>query len=82
MQANGFSFPPGHTTMAFMAQTVLSRVFKKWRAALFMLALSVGFTRIYAGVHHPLDVLAGIIVGIVIGYALLAIARMCKIRLD
>ena len=47
-----------------------------------MLALSVGFTRIYAGVHYPLAVLADIIVGIVISYALLAIARMCKIRLD
>lgn len=78
MKAKGFSFPSGHATMAFMSQTVLWRVFKKWRIALFMLALSVGFARVYAGVHYPLDVLAGIIIGIGIGYALLAIARLCK----
>jgi undecaprenyl-diphosphatase len=81
MKAGSFSFPSGHAAMAFMAQTVLSYSFKKWRIALFILALSVGFARIYVGVHYPLDVLGGIIVGVGLGYALLAIARLCKIDL-
>jgi undecaprenyl-diphosphatase len=81
MKAGGFSFPSGHTAMAFMAQTVLSYGFKKWRIAFFILALSVGFARIYAGAHYPLDVLGGIAVGMGEGYALLAIARLCRIDL-
>ena len=81
MNAEGFSFPSGHTSMAFMAQTVLSYGFKKWRIVLFVLALSVGFARIYVGVHYPLDVLGGIAVGMGIGYAVLAIARLCRIEL-
>ncbi|MDP3731894.1 MAG: phosphatase PAP2 family protein [Candidatus Omnitrophota bacterium] len=82
MKAGGFSFPSGHAALAFMAQTVLSRVFKKWRITLFMLALCVGFARIYAGVHYPLDVLAGIIIGIGLGYILLVVTRLCKVNLD
>ncbi|OGX18370.1 MAG: hypothetical protein A3K83_06015, partial [Omnitrophica WOR_2 bacterium RBG_13_44_8b] len=67
VKAGGFSFPSGHTAMAFMAQTVLSYGFKKWRIALFILAFFVGVARIYAGVHYPLDVLGGIVVGMGVG---------------
>jgi undecaprenyl-diphosphatase len=81
IKEGGFSFPSGHTAIVFMAQTVLSYGFKKWRIALFLLALSVGFARIYLGVHYPLDVLSGIVVGIGVGYALLAIVRLCSIDL-
>jgi undecaprenyl-diphosphatase len=81
LKADGSSFPSGHTAMAFMAQTLLSYSFKKWRIALIIFALLVGFSRIYAGVHYPLDVLGGIVVGIGVGYALLAIARLSKIDL-
>lgn len=76
---SGPSFPSGHTAMIFMAVTVLSFYFKRWRIALCILGLSVGFSRIYIGAHYPLDVLSGIITGAGVGCALLAIARWCKI---
>jgi len=70
-----FSFPSGHTTNAFALTIVfgLNRkisIFKKplkliW--FLIPLAAIVGFSRIYIGVHYPLDVLVGAIIGIILG---------------
>jgi len=59
------SFPSGHTTLA--ASIAFSYFFAKSKyTILFILAmLWVGFSRIFVGVHYPLDVLAGIIYGFI-----------------
>ena len=66
--AGGYSFPSGHTTMAvgtFGALAVTDR--RKWPVALFAaLALLVGFSRMYLGVHSPEDVLVGALTSIVL----------------
>ena len=59
------SFPSGHVSAAFCTATSLSLRFHKWYviAPSFLWATSVGWARMYQGVHYPSDVLAGAIVG-------------------
>lgn len=61
----GYSFPSGHTSAAFCTATSLSLIFPKWYviAPAYLYAATVGYARMYQGVHYPSDVLAGAIVG-------------------
>jgi membrane-associated phospholipid phosphatase len=61
----GYSMPSGHTTAAFCTATSLSLLFPKWYviAPCYLYAASVGYARMYQGVHYPTDVLVGAVVG-------------------
>lgn len=65
---SGYSFPSGHATasMAAMMAFFLAGN-KKYSWTGFILALLIGFSRIYLCVHYPSDVLFGFIVGIIAG---------------
>lgn len=57
------SFPSGHTGFSFTTATVLAHKYPQFRIPLYLLATTVGITRIYLGRHYPLDVLAGATIG-------------------
>lgn len=61
-----YSFPSGHTTVAFATATAVSLAYPKWYviAPSFIWAGAVGYSRMHLGVHYPSDVLVGILVGI------------------
>ncbi|MEI6602298.1 MAG: phosphatase PAP2 family protein [Clostridia bacterium] len=65
-RASGQSFPSGHTSQAFFLATVLSQFFQVnislW-VIIYVVALLVGITRIYVGMHYPRDVIAGAVLG-------------------
>ena len=69
------SFPSGHATVAFACATVLALSVPRLRWPLYGLAALIAFSRIYVGVHYPLDVLAGAALGVLIGLAVRRSAR-------
>jgi len=60
------SFPSGHTQAIFTAAIFFIKETKKYMAVFLGIAVLVGLSRIYVGVHYPSDVLAGAIIGILV----------------
>lgn len=65
------SFPSGHTCAAFAAGMIWLRTLPwKWgRIAAAALAVCMGLSRLYVGVHYPTDVLAGAVIGALCAWA-------------
>jgi len=76
------SFPSGHTTTSFACAVFLASTLRSRRAWALLIALAalIGLSRVYAGVHYPLDVVGGAALGTVIGLALIALARTVERR--
>ena len=68
------SFPSGHTATSFAAALVLARAVPQRAWLFYLLAAAIGFSRIYVGVHYPIDVLGGALLGLLVATALLRLA--------
>jgi undecaprenyl-diphosphatase len=62
------SHAANHFGIAMFLFMTLKARFKKWPAFLFFWAFLISFAQVYVGVHYPLDIIAGAVIGIVIGY--------------
>jgi undecaprenyl-diphosphatase len=69
------SFPSGHAATSFACATVLAHYVPRLRVPLYALAALIAFSRVYNGMHYPTDVLAGAILGVLVGLAVLAVGR-------
>lgn len=69
--SGGYSFTSSHATNHFGVATflfiTLGRFFGKWKYLLFIWAALICYAQVYVGVHYPLDVLFGALLGFVIG---------------
>ena len=61
------SLPSGHSTTAFAAATILGAYFPRFRLPFYALAALIAWSRVVVGVHYPLDVIAGALLGVALG---------------
>jgi undecaprenyl-diphosphatase len=74
------SFPSGHTATAFAGATLLSAFVPRAAPAFYLLAAAIAYSRLYVGVHFPLDVVGGVVIGLVTALLLLSAARRRSVR--
>lgn len=71
--SGGYSFTSSHATnhfgFAVYVFMTLRKVFNKWNYLFLFWAASVSYAQVYVGVHYPLDILCGALIGSSIGYA-------------
>jgi undecaprenyl-diphosphatase len=65
----GTSLPSGHAATSFAGAVVLALLVGRAVPFLFALALAISFSRVYVGVHYPLDVFVGAILGAAVALA-------------
>lgn len=75
--ATGFSFPSGHSTSASSIYYPLIKLYKNHKLTIFCVVMIVltMFSRIFAGVHTPQDVLVGLLLGIASTYIVTVVSR-------
>lgn len=64
---NKYSFPSHHAFRSFMVATILAIKYPISIPVLFIVAVSIGFSRIYLSKHYLTDVIAGALLGIFVG---------------
>jgi undecaprenyl-diphosphatase len=69
---DAFSFPSGHTAAAFAVAVALAGQGHGLGQVALAFACGIGVSRVYLGAHYPLDVAAGVVLGLVAG----ALARL------
>ena len=75
----GFSFPSGHSAAAFCVVGVLyGAKIRKLFWPVLVLAVLIGFSRLYLYVHFPTDVFVGALCGFTIGYGVWRAFVTCK----
>lgn len=65
-----YSFPSGHSASSFTAATAIFCFHRKAGIAAYILAGLIAFSRMYCYVHFPTDVLAGIMLGMFVGFVI------------
>lgn len=71
----GKSFPSSHAANNFAAAFLLANFYKQYTWVYFSFASLIALSRVYIGVHYPLDIFAGALIGFFIGYLLLSIYK-------
>lgn len=79
---SSFALPSNHATNTFAIASFFASSYRRLAVPLFALAFLVGYSRIYVGVHYPLDVLGGAALGVVLGLLAGALGRWILFRWD
>jgi undecaprenyl-diphosphatase len=72
------AFPSGHASTAFACATVIAWASRRLAAPAYVLAAAIAWSRVYVGVHWPLDVLGGALLGVLVATALLRLLAVLQ----
>ena len=75
-----WSFPSNHAANSFAFATVLSYFYERKKLILFISASIIAYSRVYVGVHYPLDILFGAFTGYVLSWVVLSFWVIIKMR--
>lgn len=84
-KSRDFSFFSGHASNSFANTTflfLLLRKYYKYMGFLFIWPLLFAYSRIYVGVHYPLDIFVGMIFGLLSGFIFYKISIKILNRID
>ena len=70
---SGRSFPSSHAANNAAGAMLVGWYYPRFKWLFIAIALTIGISRIYVGVHFPLDVLGGFVVGIVCAFVVIGI---------
>ncbi len=76
-----FSFFSGHAANTMAVATFLYLIFKKdfkYFGLLFLWPLIFAYSRIYLGLHYPIDIISGYFCGAILGYLMFKLYRIAK----
>jgi membrane-associated phospholipid phosphatase len=73
--AHDYSFPSDHSVIAGALATGMLFFSRRLGIVAILLAVTVAFARVYAGVHYPGDVLGGLVLGALVAAAVARVLR-------
>ncbi|MFV7234522.1 MULTISPECIES: phosphatase PAP2 family protein [Flavobacterium] len=80
---NSYSFFSGHAANSMAVSTFLYFNFKnkiKYFGFLFLWPLIFAYSRIYLGLHYPIDILAGFLFGFIFGFLMFKIYKAAQLK--
>ena len=75
VRSSSSSFPSNHASNVFALAAFFSYNYRKLMIPCFITAALIGYSRIYLGAHYPTDVLAGIALGMLVGFSAALVVR-------
>lgn len=78
----GYSFVSNHAVNMFTFASFIAVVFPAASASVYAIAMLIGYSRVYNGVHFPTDVLCGALLGCLVGALFARICLRLTHRLD
>jgi membrane-associated phospholipid phosphatase len=74
--ATSLSFPSGHASRAFATATLIALGTRRYvGVSVLSLAVLIGLSRIYLGLHWPSDVLAGALLGVLMAFIMRSVGK-------
>lgn len=71
-------FPSSHASNIAAIGSLFIGFYRNWTIFWVVLIFLIGFSRIYVGVHFPLDVVCGWLLGVLIGFGLIKLLKVLQ----
>lgn len=78
--SDNYGFPSGHATFMFALAFSMYAFDKRAGVLLFTLAVLTGIGRVLAGIHYWYDIVGGLVLGFIISFGVLEIAKRIRVR--